>query len=56
MPFLRYLALALVAGALSSGALRSDQRAQPLPDLLIGYTEFRSDLTATSPITSFQGA
>ena len=44
MHFLRYLSLALVAGALSSGALRSDQRVEPLPDLLIGYTEFRTDL------------
>jgi Tol biopolymer transport system component len=33
-----------VAGALSSGALRSDERVEPLPDLLIGYTEFRTDL------------
>src|SRR5260221_13043905 len=44
MHFLRYLSLALVAGALSSGALRSDQPVEPLPDLLIGYTEFRTDL------------
>jgi len=44
MHFLRYLSLALVAGALSSGALGSDQRVEPLPDLLIGYTEFRTDL------------
>src|SRR5262249_12824679 len=44
MHFLRCLSLALVAAALSSGALRSDQRVEPLPDLLIGYTEFRTDL------------
>jgi hypothetical protein len=42
--FLRDLSLALVAAALSSGAPRSDQRLKPLPDLLIGYTEFRTDL------------
>jgi hypothetical protein len=44
MHFLRDLSLALVAAALSSGAPRSDQRVKPLPDLLIGYTEFRADL------------
>jgi TolB protein len=44
MYFLRYLSLALVAAALSSGALRSGQQVEPLPDLLIGYTEHRTDL------------
>jgi hypothetical protein len=44
MHFLRYLSLALVAVALASGAPRSDQQVEPLPDLLIGYTEFRTDL------------
>ncbi len=44
MHFLRSLSLALVAGALSSGALGSDERVEPLPDLLVGYTEFRTDL------------
>ncbi len=41
MHFLRYLSLALLAAALSAGALRADQPVEPLPDLLIGYTEFR---------------
>ena len=44
MHFLRYLPLALIAAALPSGALRSSPPAEPLPDLLIGYTEFRTDL------------
>ena len=44
MHFLRDLSLALVAAALPSGALRSSSPAEPLPDLLIGYTEFRTDL------------
>src|SRR5262249_23424052 len=41
---LRSLSLALVTAALSSGATRSDQQVEPLPDVLIGYTEFRTDL------------
>src|SRR5262245_25334303 len=44
MHLLRYPSLALVAAALSSGALRSGPRVAPLPDLLIGFTEFRTDL------------
>src|SRR5262245_48140691 len=44
MHFLRYLSVALVAAALPSGDLRSSPPAEPLPDLLIGYTEFRTDL------------
>src|SRR4051812_831347 len=44
MYFLRYLSLALVAAALPSGALRSGQQVEPLPDLLVGYTEHRTDL------------
>ena len=43
MDFLRYLTVAL-AVAFPSGALRSSPPAEPLPDLLIGYTEFRTDL------------
>ena len=44
MHFLRYLSFALMAAALSSGALRSSPPAEPLPGLLIGYTELRTDL------------
>ena len=44
MHFLRYLSVALIAAALPSGALRSSPPAEPLPDLLIGHTEFRTDL------------
>lgn len=44
MHFLRYLSVALMAAALSSDTLRSNPPADPLPDLLIGYTEFRTDL------------
>src|SRR5262245_4888262 len=44
MHFLRYLSVVLVAAALPLGALRSSPPAEPLPDLLIGYTEFRTDL------------
>ena len=43
MHFSRYISLSLVAAALSFGAIRSDQSGEPLPDLLIGYTEFRTD-------------
>jgi TolB protein len=44
MHFLRYLSVALVAAALGDGALRSSPPDEPLPDLLVGYTEFRTDL------------
>src|SRR5262245_31916344 len=40
---LRYLPLAFVA-ALTSGALGSGPHGESLPDLLIGYTEHRTDL------------
>src|SRR6478735_9422589 len=43
MHFLRYLSVALVA-AVTSGAIRSSPPADALPDLFIGYTEFRTDL------------
>jgi Tol biopolymer transport system component len=43
MHFLRYFFVAL-ALTLPSGALRASPPADPLPDLLIGYTEFRTDL------------
>jgi Tol biopolymer transport system component len=43
MHFLRYVALALLAAALGTGFLRADADDRP-PDLLIGYTEFRTDL------------
>src|SRR5262245_64626076 len=44
MHFLRYLALGFVAAALAPGVLVSSPRVEPPPDLLIGYTEFRTDL------------
>src|SRR5262249_51275169 len=44
MHFLRYFSVALVVAALPSSALRSSPPAEPLPDLLIGYTELRTDL------------
>jgi Tol biopolymer transport system component len=43
MHFLRCLPLAFVAAALTSGALRSSPPVESPPDLLIGYTEFRTD-------------
>jgi len=39
----RCVSLSLVVAALSFGTIRSDQSGKPLPDLLIGYTEFRTD-------------
>src|SRR5262249_32581602 len=44
MHLLRCLPPALVAAALTSGTLRSSPRVDPPPDLLIGYTELRTDL------------
>jgi TolB protein len=44
MHFLRCHSVALVATALPSGALRSGPPTEPLPDLLIGYTEHHTDL------------
>ena len=44
MPFRRYLLLALVLAALRAGAVLSAPKTQFLPDLLIGYTEFRTNL------------
>src|SRR5205814_678626 len=44
MHFLQYLRLALAAAALTSGAVQANPRVEPPPDLLIGYTEFRTDL------------
>src|SRR3954449_789396 len=44
MHFLRCLSVALVAAALTSGTLRSGPQVESPPDLLIGYTEFRTDL------------
>jgi hypothetical protein len=44
MHFLRYLPLVLVAAALASGILLSSPPVEAPPDLLIGYTEFRTDL------------
>ena len=46
MHFLRHLSVALVVAAFPSGTLRSSPPTEPLPDLLIGYTEFRIDLPA----------
>src|SRR5213595_860612 len=44
MHFLRYLSLALMAAVLASASLLSSPRDEPPPDLLIGYSEFRTDL------------
>src|SRR5947199_3543940 len=44
MHLLRYPALALVAAALGPGFLRAADADDKPPDLLIGYTEFRTDL------------
>jgi len=44
MHFLRYLPLALVAAAVASGILLSSPPVETPPDLLIGYTELRTDL------------
>src|SRR5262245_26552255 len=44
MHFLRYPFLALVATALTAGILRSGPQANSPPELLIGYTEHRTDL------------
>jgi Tol biopolymer transport system component len=44
MHFPRYLALAFVAAALSSGTYLSSQPVEAPPSLLIGYSEFRTDL------------
>ena len=44
MHFLRYLSLAFVAAPLTPGILLSSPRVESPPDLLIGYTEFRTDL------------
>ena len=44
MHVLRYFPLALVAAALASGILRSSPQVEPPPDLLIGYTELRTNL------------
>jgi TolB protein len=44
MHFLRYLSIALVAAAFASDALQSSPPVETLPDLLIGYTELRTDL------------
>jgi Tol biopolymer transport system component len=41
---MRCLPLVLVAAALPSGTLRSSPQVEPPPDLLIGYTEFRTNL------------
>ena len=41
---LRYLPLALVVVALAPGVLLSSPRVEAPPDLLIGYTQFRTDL------------
>jgi TolB protein len=44
MHLVRWLPLVLVAAALTSGTLRSSPPVEPPPDLLIGYTELRTDL------------
>jgi len=44
MHHLRYFSLALVATVLGLGFLRADDADDKPPDLLIGYTEFRTDL------------
>jgi Tol biopolymer transport system component len=44
MQYPRYLPLAFVAAALASGALRADPQGEAPPELLIGYSEHRTDL------------
>ena len=44
MHFVRCLRLVLVAAALTPGTFRSSPPVEPSPDVLIGYTEFRTDL------------
>jgi hypothetical protein len=44
MHFMRCLPLVVVADALTPGTPRSSPPVEPPPDLLIGYTEFRTDL------------
>src|SRR5207249_4172154 len=44
MYFMRYLPLALVVVALAPGVLLSSPRVEAPPDLLIGYTELRTNL------------
>jgi Tol biopolymer transport system component len=44
MYFLRYVSLAFVIAALTSGTLLSGPQVDSPPNLLIGYTEFRTDL------------
>src|SRR5262245_35070152 len=44
MYFLRYLPLGFVAAALTSGTVLSGPEVDSRPDLLIGYTEHRTDL------------
>jgi TolB protein len=44
MYFPRYFSIALAAAAQNSGVLQSSPRVESLPDLLIGYTELRTDL------------
>src|SRR6476646_6836187 len=44
MHSMRCLPVVLIAAALTSGTLRSSPRIEPPPDLLIGYTEFCTDL------------
>ena len=44
MYFMRYLPLALMVVALAPGVLLSSPRVETPPDLLIGYTEHRTDL------------
>ena len=44
MHLMRCLPLVLIASALTPGALRPSPPVEPPPDLLIGYTEFRTDL------------
>jgi Tol biopolymer transport system component len=44
MHFLRYLPLAFVAAALTPGTLRAGPPVEAPPDLLVGYSELRTDL------------
>jgi len=44
MYFLRCIPLAFVAAALTSDTLRSGPQVESPPDILVGYTEFRTDL------------